>query len=371
MVTVEEVISPKDLARFVEIPYRLYKNDPNWVPPLRSEVKSVLDKKKNPFWQHSEGKLFLARKNGEDLGRIAAMVDRNFIDFHNRKIGYFGFFEAIEDYEIAEALFQKTVEYQRAMGMERFYGPMNPSTNDECGFLLEGFVTPPFIMMTHTHKYYLDFAERFGFTKAKDLYALYVDAKDAPIEYLERIASMVKKRIRNLVVRPVNLKRFDEEIKRIREVYNDAWARNWGFVPMTSAEFEDIARRLKPLIVPGLVLIAEIDGKPVAVSLGVPNYNEVLIHLNGRLGLAGILKFLYYRGKIRQARMVIMGVKKEYRRSGIEAIFFLESFRVGKKLGYTGGELSWTLEDNDLVNRPSVKMGGKIYKKYRIFEYVT
>lgn len=369
MLRVEEVADPKRLNDFVDLPFRLYRSDPNWVPPLKNEVKTTLDPKKNPFWQHSSGKLYVALRDGVVVGRIAAMVDYNFIQFQEQKSGYFGFFESVDDFEVASALFQKAVEFNREKGMERFYGPMNPSTNDEVGFLVDGFGTPPYIMMTHTHKYYLDLAERFGFRKAKDLYAFYVDAAQAPIAYLERLSAMVKNRLKNLTVRPVRLADFGTEAKRIKEVYNDAWSRNWGFVPMTDAEFDDMAKRLKNLIVPELVLIAEIDGKPVGVSLGVPNYNEVLRHLDGRLGPLGFVKFLWYRNKIKTARLVIMGVRKDYRKAGIEAIFFLESFKEGQRRGYVGGELSWTLEDNDMVNRPIIKMGGKVYKTYRVYQY--
>ncbi len=369
MFEVEEVKDEKRLDQFVELPYHLYKSDPNWVPPLRSEVKFVLNRKKNPFWHHSTGKLYIAIKDREVVGRIAAIIDNNYINFHNEKAGYFGFFESINDYEVARALFNRALDFSKSQGMERVYGPMNPSTNDEVGFLLEGFDTPPFIMMTHTHRYYLDFAEQFGFRKARDLYAHYVDMNSAPFDYLERLVAFTRKRLPGLVIRPIQLKLLRRELELIKEVYNSAWEKNWGFVPMTDEEFDDMAKRLKPLVVPELVLIAELNGNPVGVSLGVPNYNEVLSKLNGRLGPIEVIKFLYYRKKIRQARIMIMGVKKEYRQMGIETIFFLESFKYGKKAGYKGGELSWVLEDNYLTNRAIEKMGGRIYKKYRIYQY--
>ncbi len=369
MIKIEEVVDRRGLTRFVDLPFRLYCNDPNWVPPLKREVRSVLDTTRNPFWQHARGKLFLATKDDETVGRIAAIVDDNFVTFRNEKSGYFGFYESVDDFDVANLLYRAALDYNRSQGMSRFYGPMNPSINDECGFLADGFDTPPFIMMPHTHRYYLDLAERFGFVKARNLYAYYVDAAAAPYDYLARVGAMVRRRLPGLVVRPVNMKKFDEEVQRIKVVYNDAWSNNWGFVPMTEREFDDIAKRLKSLIVPELVLIAELDGKPVGVSLAVPNYNQVLARLNGRLGPVELIKFLIYRSKINEARVMIMGTRKAYRMMGIEAIFFYESFRFAQKAGYKGGEMSWILEDNVLTNRTIAKMGGRVYKTYRVYQY--
>jgi hypothetical protein len=223
-------------------------------------------------------------------------------------------------------------------------------------------------MMTYTFEYYHKLAETAGLTKARDLYAFYMEAKSAPMERLERMCSAIRKRVKDLKVRAVNIDDFHNEVRKIQEVYNDAWRRNWGFVPMTDAEFSHIAKTLKDLLVPELVIIVEVDNAPVGVSLTVPNYNFILKKLNGNLNLPGMLKFLYYKNKIKEARLMIMGVKKDYQKLGLEGLMVLETLKAGMKLGYLSGELSWTLEDNYAVNNTILKMGGRLYKKYRVYQ---
>jgi hypothetical protein len=368
MVSLVRVQNDDELKQFVEFPYKLYKDDKYWVPPLKRDVYHLLDTSENPFWDHSEREMFLALRNGKPVGRVAAIVDRNYIKCWNEDTGYFGFGECENDVEAAKKLYGAVTDYHREKSMSKFIGPMNPSTNEECGFLLEGYYSSPFVMMTYTPEYYHSLALASGLTKAKDLYAYYVDTETAPIEYLERITAIVRRRVPDLKLRTVNMKDFSAEVMRIRDVYNDAWRRNWGAVAMTDAEFKQIAKNLKPLILPELVLIIEIDNVPAAVSLSVPNYNEVLKKLNGKLGPIEMLKFMYYKGKISEARLVIMGVKTEYRKLGLESFLYLESFKAGKRLGYKGGELSWTLEDNHEVNNGIKKMGGKLYKQWRIYQ---
>ncbi len=368
MVSITKVTRKEELKQFVEFPYRLYKNDKYWVPPLKRDVYHLLDESQNPFWDHSEKELFLAIRDGRVVGRIAAIVDHNFIKVWKENTGYFGFFECENDVEAAKKLYGAVHEFQRSKSMDKYIGPMNPSTNEECGFLLVGYDSSPFIMMTYTPEYYHSLALASGLEKAKDLYAYYVDTKDAPVEYLERITQIVKKRVKGLVVRCVDMKHFDEEVMKIRDVYNDAWSRNWGAVAMTDDEFRQIAKNLKSLVVPELVLLAEIDGVPAAASLSVPNYNEVLKKLGGRLGPIEMLKFLYYKGRISEARLVIMGVRKQFQKMGLESFLYLESFKEGKRRGYKGGELSWTLEDNYEVNHGIMKMGGKLYKQWRMYQ---
>ena len=368
MISIVPVKNEEQLKAFVEFPYQLYKNDKYWVPPLRKDVYHLFDTSANPFWEHSERELLLAYRNEHLVGRIAAIVDRNYIECWKENTGYFGFFECENDAEVAGALFKAAEKFHREKAMDKFIGPMNPSTNDECGFLLEGYYSSPFIMMTYTPEYYHELAQASGLTKAKDLYAYYVSTDDAPIEYLDRITSIVRRRVQDIKVRPVNMNDFSNELKRIREVYNDAWSPNYGAVAMTEAEFKEIARVLKPLLVPELVIVVEVNNKVVGVSLSVPNYNEVLKRLNGKLGLLEMLKFLYYKRSISEVRLVIMGVCKEYQKMGLESLLYLESFKAGKRLGYKGGELSWTLEDNHHVNNGIKKMGGKLYKKWRIYQ---
>jgi hypothetical protein len=371
MISIVRVESEEQLKQFIEYPYKLYEKDKYWVPPLKRDVHHLFDKSGNPFWNHSERELYLVFRNKHLVGRVAGIVDRNFIEFWKENTGYFGFFECEEDVEAARALFDAVRKFLREKGMDKFIGPMNPSTNDECGFLLEGYFSSPVIMMTYTPEYYHELAKASGLVKAKDLYAYYVNTDDAPLEYLERICTIVRRRVHDIKIRCVNMKDFANEVKKIQEVYNDAWSPNWGFVPMTDAEFKEIANNLKSLIVPELVFIIELNNVPAAVSLTVPNYNEILKKVKGKLGPIELLKFLYYKNKIKEVRLVIMGVRRQFQKMGLESLLYMESFKVGKRLGYQGGELSWTLEDNHEVNNGIKKMGGKLYKKWRMYQGTT
>lgn len=368
MISIVRVENDKQLAQFIEFPYQLYKGHEYWVPPLKRDVHHLLDRSQNPFWDHSDREFFLALRDGRLVGRVAAIVDHNFIKCWHEKTGYFGFFECEQDRDAAQALFEAVRKFQRTMGMNKFIGPMNPSTNEECGFLLVGYSSSPFVMMTYTPEYYHELSQASGLVKAKDLNAYYIRTDDAPTEYLERITGIVRRRVPGITVRPMNMKEFHAEVLRVRDIYNDAWSPNWGAVAMTDAEFDALAKNLKPLVVPELVLVIEVDGAPAGIALSVPNYNDVLKKLNGRLGPVEMLKFLYYKRKIKEVRLVIMGVRRKYQKMGLESLLYLESFKAGKKLGVEGGELSWTLEDNHEVNNGIKKMGGKLYKQWRIYQ---
>ncbi len=365
---IEHISDANGLARFIRLPWKVYEGNPNWVPPLLSEVKFILSHK-NPFFEHAEAAYFLARKNGEVVGRIAAIIDRNHISIHNERAGFFGFFECLPDPQIADGLLGAASNWLKARDIEVMRGPMNPSTNDECGFLLEGFDSPPMIMMAYTPAYYLDYMERYGLTKAKDLYAyISVIAEVSAAGRLERLAAAVREKMPGLVVRPANMKKFRSELNAVKDIYNSAWSHNWGFVPMTDKEIESMAKRLKPLIVPELLIMAEVDGKPAGFYMAIPDYNQVLCRINGRLGPIEIVKFLWYSRKITDIRVLTMGVKAEYRKRGIEGLLYLESFKAAKRKGYQRAEMSWVLEDNTLMKKGCEFMGGKVYKKYRIYE---
>jgi len=366
MIEIREVEDKRGLSEFIKLPFSLYKDNPYWVPPLISEMRNLLSEK-NPFFEHAEAKLFLAFKEGKPVGRIAAIVDKNYIDFQKEKTGFFGFFECVEDFKVAESLFSQAKKWLREKGMEHMLGPMNPSTNDECGFLLEGFDSSPMIMMPYTYKYYLDYAEGFGLRKAKDLFAYYRYTKDPPPEKLLRILNKVEKNKR-IKVRPVNLKNLKEDAPLIKTVYNSAWAQNFGFVPLTDKEFDLMVKRLKPLVIPDFVPLAFVDGEIAGVALGVPDYNQVLKRLGGKLGPLEIVKLLWYSRKIRDVRLMVLGVRPEYRKMGIDALLYWEIFKTAEKRRYRGGELSWVLEDNYLTNRAIQMWGGKLYKKYRLYQ---
>ncbi len=365
---IEQVPDKRETDQFIRFPWEVYREYSNWVPPLVSEMKFILGGE-NPFFQHAEAAYFLARKNGAVIGRIAAIVDRNHINLHNEQAGFFGFFECLPDPSIAAGLLAAASGWLKERDIEIMRGPMNPSANDECGFLLEGFDSPPMIMMTYTPPYYLDYMERCGMTKAKDLYAYISVIRDvASVTRLEKLASAVKSRVPGLTVRPAKMKEFHRELEKVKDIYNSAWSHNWGFVPMTDEEIDSMAKRLKPLIVPELLIMAEVDGNPAGFFMAVPDYNQVLGKVNGRLGPVGIAKFLWYSRKIKDIRVLTMGVKEEYRRKGIEGLLYLESFKAAMKKGYERAEMSWVLEDNVKMQKGCELMGGKLYKKYRLYE---
>ena len=362
------VNSTKDFKDFLLLPWQIYKGNPCWVPPLLSEIKELLDTEKNPFWEHAKREIYLAKKDGKVVGRIAAIIDDTHNSFHEEKTGFFGFFECVNDFEVARALFDKAKEWLVARNMTNMRGPASPSLNDECAFLSEGFDLPPTVMMPYSPPYYLELSEKYGFKKAKGMYAILVKTGTEGIpERIERMVAIVKKRTK-VTIRPADFKQFDREIKYLKEIYNAAWEKNWGFVPMTDKEIDLAAKKLKQFAVPELIQFAEIDGKPVGVTVTVPDINQALIKINGRLDPISILKFLYYKRKIVGARSLIGGVKKEYRNSGIIAVLFYETAKAGLKLGYQWSELGWNLEDNDLINEFDIAIGGKIYKKYIMYE---
>ncbi len=366
-VEIEPVLTKKELARFVRFPYRFYNNDPCWVPPLLADQKFLLDPDKHPFYKHADARFFLASQDGRTVGRIAAIVDRNHNEFHNEKTGLFGFFECSPNQEAANGLFLAASGWLKEHGMETFRGPVNPSQNETCGLLIDAFDSPPVLMMTYNPPYYPELYEKFGLKKAMDLFAYAIDDRNPPPEKLVRVAEIVRKRER-LVVRPIRLRDFADEAKKVWYVYNHAWSKNWGFVPMTEAEFEHLAKSMKQAIVPDLALMAEVDGKPVGFSLSLPDMNQALIHTHGRLFPLGLPKLLWYSKRITMIRIIIMGVIHEYQKMGIDAVFYLDTWRNATRRGFHKGEMSWILENNVMMRRSAEMLGGKIYKTYRMYE---
>jgi hypothetical protein len=365
---IKVVETNEDLRNFILLPWKVYEGDPYWVPPLITEVEYILDPKKSPFWEHAHRKLFLVKSLGRVIGRIAGIVDQRHIDFHDEQVGFFGFFECLNDYEIAELLLSQVREWLREKRMKAMRGPINPSQNEECGLLIDAFDSSPMIMMTYNPKYYVGFMEKFGLRKARDLYAYYAPILPEPPKLLLDAAEYARKKHPNVKIRMANLKKFEKEKEIVKEIYNTAWEKNWGFVPMTDREFDSLARRLKSLIVPELTLFIEVDGKTVGLGLALPDYNQALKKINGRLFPFGWLKLLYHSKKIKTLRLIILGVLKEYRMEGLEALLYLEGDRNAHKLGYEGIECSWVLEDNHFTRRACENFDGKVYKTYRIYE---
>jgi len=366
-ILIKKVASKKDLKKFILFPWKVYKDDQNWVPPLVMDFKEKLDKKKNPFFKHADMELFLAYKNNEVRGRIAAIINRRHNQFHQEKVAFFGLYESFNDVEVAHALLDQVAEFGKERGMEIIRGPMNLSINDECAFLLEGFDSPPVIMMPYNPPYYLELMEKCGLYKAIDLYAFYMTKDHKTADKVQEIVEKIKKNT-TVTLRIVNLKNLREEVKKIKYIYNNAWEKNWGAVPWTDEEMAHIADRLKTLADPNLVILAEDKGKPIGFAFGLPNYNELIKKMNGRLTPFGILKFFLYKKKIKGMRAIVFGVLKEYRHIGISYLLYSELEKNAQKRGYEWCETSWQLEDNDAINNFTTSIGGRVYKKYRMYE---
>ncbi len=362
----EIIRKPRQLKEFFGLAYRLYRDDPNWVAPLLSDQKKLLDPKRHPFFEHAQMTRLLARRQGRVVGRICAIDNRAHVEYWKEPMGFFGFFECENDPEAAQALLDAAAGWLKSRGMNFMRGPMNPSTNETIGTLIEGFDSPPVVMMTYNPPYYPALLEGAGLKKVKDVYAYKLTKADIP-ERLVRIGAQIRERLK-ITVRPLDVKNLKQEIEQVRSIYNAAWSRNWGFIPMTSAEFDHIAHDLKQLLDPELAFIAEAEGRPVGFSLALPDINVALKHIKGRLFPLGLIKVLYYARRIKNVRVITMGVVEEYRGRGIDSLFYLETFERGVKHGYEWAETSWILEDNVLMNRAMDMMGGKIYKRYRIYE---
>ena len=367
-VDVTPVRSPTDLKAFINLLWTIYRNDSHWVPPLRSDLKKRLDKSRYPFFDHAEAEFLIARREGRVVGRIAAIKNDAHINFHEEQVGFFGFFESIEDPEVAAALFSHAAQWLQSHKLKVMRGPVNYSTNDDCGLLVEGFDSPPAILMSYNPPYYPNLIEGFGFEKAKDLLAYEITDEVQVPERLERTVQWIKKR-KKITIRPLVKKQIHQEIQRVKEIYNSAWEKNWGFIPMTDREIDYMAEELIQIIDPDLLLFAEIEEEPVAFILALPDFYVALKHANGRLFPFGLLKLLWHKRKIDTARVLTFGIKEKYRQQGIDALMYYEVYKIGVAKGYRRGEMSWILEDNILMNRAAENMGATLYKRYRIYDY--
>jgi hypothetical protein len=370
-VSVAAVSGKHDVDEFIKLPWRLYRDNPNWVPPLLRLQRELFSPKQNPFFQHADVCLFLARRQREVVGRISAQIDREHNQYHNERTGFFGFFECVNDPAVAASLLATAEEWLCARLMDRVRGPLNFSVNGELGFLVEGFDSPPQILMPYTQPYYLHLVEGCGYEKVQDLLAWRWQSQPVP-EGPARIVRELRSRP-EVRVRTANMRRFDEEIGTILELYNEAWSENWGFVPATKAEASQMSRDLKFLADPHIVPFVEIDGRPAGVALAVPNLNEVIHDLDGKLLPFGFVKLLW-RLKVRRpktGRLLLLGIRKEYRTRRYAGLAYLlcdEIYRQARKRGYEWAEFSWTLEDNHLINSLITKIGCTHYKTYRIYE---
>ena len=373
-IEISEVTTRRERNAFIKFPWQIYANDPAWVPPLIIERKAFLNRKGHPFYQHGDAALFLAWKNGEIVGRIMASDDPNYNSLHQSNVGCFGLFESIDDRDVATALFEAAANWLRKKGRTEIMGPIDYSTNYVCGLLIDGFQFPPTILTAHNPSYYRHLIEGYGFTKAKDWYAWWFADPAKAVAHLRRLATRFNRRCA-ATIRPANLRNLRDESRRLREIYNRAWERNWGFVPFTEAEIEFMTNELKPLLVPGFAWIAEMGSQPAGFILALPDINVVLRNLDGRLtrfGLPiGLIKLLSCKKRIYKGRLIALGVVEEYRRYGIAEMLVLRVIEETMiKRGITG-EMSMTLEDNFMINRFLEAIGAQRYKTYRIYSKST
>ena len=367
-IEVAPVDGKEALKQFIELPYSLYHRDPHWVPPLRIAVKELLDRAKHPFYANAEVEFLLARQDGRVAGRIAAIFDKAYNRFHQEEGGFFGFFESVDDPAVAEVLLSRAWQWLRERGAKFMRGPVSPSTNYECALLVDGFDSDPMVMMPYNPRYYAALMEKAGLRKAKDLYAYLSNANTISMDKIERVADKAL-RATGVRVRPIDMKNFNADMERAWQVYNSAWERNWGFVPMSREEFAATGKEMKQILKPELVLIGEVGDKPVGFALALPDVNQALKPAKGSLFPTGLLKILYYQRLIRNVRVLALGVVEEYRTTGLASGFYATLVRNARKLGFGDCEMSWILEDNVLMNRSLEVMGAKRYKTYRIYEW--
>jgi len=360
----------RDVYRFLNVACAIYQDDPHWVAPLVYDIKKVFSDG-NPLFAHAEMQLWVVTRAGRDIGRIAAVLDRHYNEVQGDQAAFFGFFECLNDREVSAALFEAAFDWARQRKMTRILGPMNPTSNDECGLLVDGFDSRPTFMMPYNPRYYIDLVSSAGFAKAKDLLAFQIHLAKSPLERLNRLADKARRRNTDLVIRRVLKKTLARDLNLIKEVYNSAWERNWGFVPMTDAEIDFMAARLKPLLVEGLVWLVESPDGPVAFLLAVPDFNQAIQPLRGRLLTRKLFRVLpdFLGWRLPQlCRVVILGVKEGYRNRGLESIMLAEGLKVGFQIGFTAAEASWVLEDNVKMRRVIDVFGGQPYKTYRIYQ---
>jgi hypothetical protein len=374
------VESPEEREEFIAFQWKVYEDDPNWVPPLLSERRTLFDPKNgHPFHQHADVRYFMAWRNGEPVGRIAAFINHRHNEYWDEQIGFFGHFEVLEDKEAAEALLTRAEAFVRDQGMTAIRGPMNFSTNEEIALLVDGWNGPPTVMMSYNPRYYVDFIAGADYKKAMDVLAFSTDLTQYEADgtgvnpKLLRVAQKVKERY-DITVRPVDMRHFDQEAELIKEVYHNAWAKNWGFVPLTEAELDNMAHEVRQFMDPKVTFIAEKNGRPIGFMLPFPDLCQPLLKAYPRPGVPEwwtTLKLLYWwklRGSITTIRAALGGIVEEYRGRGVDAVLFLETLLAGIRQGYERLEMSWVLETNEPMRQTAAIFDGELYRRYRIYE---
>ena len=374
-VSIRPVRNRRELKRFVKVPFQLHREHPQWVPPLIYERMEFLDRDKNPYFEHAEAEYFLAERDGEPVGRISVQIDLRWDEFQGGSDAMFGFFETVEDAEVVEALVEAASEWARGKGRERLLGPMDFTTNDEVGILIEGYERPPMILENWHPPYYRELLENPGLAMGKAMDLLmwelnFGDLKEGKA-FDPSIHAAAKKGLEDegIVIRNYRKREMAEEMRRFTNVYNDAWGKNWGFVPPTDAEIEHHAKLLNQVIDEEWAFLAEKDGEVIGAALTLPDVNQVTAKMNGRLLPLGWLKFLRGKGKVDRLRVFALGVMHEYRHTGVAAGLYLKHLETAAQPGaIKGGEMGWILETNGPMNRAMEGMGGKIVKRYRLYD---
>jgi hypothetical protein len=368
------VASARDLRRFIDLPWQVYNatDHPQWVPPLRLMVRDALDRKRNPFYQNADRELFLASRNGRLVGRIAAIENRAHNAFHGDRVGFFGFFECRDDQEAASALFAAAEGWLAKRNLDTMRGPMSPSTNGECGMLVQGFRWQPTFLTAWNPRYYPTLVTGAGFHEAKDLLAYFIPLTGKKAFKLpERFAIHARRAIEQSRVefRDLDVRHWDRETEIAWDIYNAAWEKNWGFVPMTRAEFDHMAGELKHLLLPQFGFLAMVDGEPAGLMINLPDYNHAFKAIgNGRLFPTGLFKLLAAKKRIKVGRMMMLGLKPQYRSRSIFALMAYELYRRAIDYGAIGGEASWILEDNPAMRQPLESLGAKVYRRWRVYD---
>ncbi len=360
------------LKDFLDVVDHIYRDDPNFVRPLDMDLEQRLSKK-NPFFEHGEATIFTAHRNGWCVGRCTAQIDREHLERYKEDVGFFGFLDTIDDPEVAKALLDAAAKWLKARGMKKIRGPLSLNINEEMGCLVEGFDTPPMIMMPHHRDYQGRLIEQAGFEKLKDVYAWRYTVGDVP-KRAQRARAEVEK-LPEVTTRHVDKKHIERDVRLVMDVFNDAWSDNWGFVPLTESELRKTAEDMKLILMPEMTFITSVDGEPAAVALALPNINEMIGDLHGKLVRGFGLPKLLWRLKVqgpKSARLIILGIRKKYRNvrkyAGLSIFLYAKMNEAAERAGVKWGELSWTLEDNGPVNTGIKFMGGKIYKRYRVYE---
>jgi len=374
--SIQKVETTEQRREFLSFPWKVYAHDPYWVPPIFSERMHFTNPEENPFFDHAEVDFFTARRGAEIVGTIAVFTNHLHNEYQDENVAFFGFFEVLEDFEAARALFQTAESWAREHGHSALRGPAQFSTNDECGLLVDGFEDRPRILMTYNPRYYVDFIEKLGYQKARDLWAYALSVEDFMSntgERLDKLTNRVLER-KKITIRNLEMKFFYQEVNKVKELYNNAWSKNWGFVPMTDAEFDQLAEDLKPILDPDVVFIAEKDGRTVGFSLSLLDLNQPLQLANPKPGTPEwwlMVKLGWHwkvRNKIDWLRVFALGVIPEYRNLGIDALFYYKTAVAARKKGIKMGEMSWILDNNEDMNKPILAMGGEVYKTYRFYQ---